>query len=212
MVRLHPLHLLLLAASLSPFSLVSAASDSPLPDASLPVHTLTETGDTLLASGDKRGALDHFNLAISKDPLNYITIFKRATVYLALNRPKQAQADFDAVLALKPDFRNALVQRVRIKKNKGEWEAAKEDYGKLGEGFLEDLKEVGEAEEAEKEASKAEGRGEWEKCVESAGKAVAVAGQKVELRRLRARCRIRNGDVLEAVSDLQYVSRNLTGQ
>lgn len=202
MVRLASLPLLLLSASTLPF--LASADSSPLPDASLPVHTLTETGDTLLAAGDKRGALDHFNVAIEKDPLNYITIFKRATVYLALNRPKQAHADFDAVLELKPDFKNALIQRARIKTKSGDWEAARKDYGRLeGNEWEEQLKELEEAEESEKVAKKASEKEEWEKCIEASGKAIQLASQNLDLRSLRAKCRTRNGDILEAVTDLQ---------
>lgn len=38
------------------------------------------------------------------DPNNYLTYFKRGTVYLALGKAKFALLDFDKVLDLKPDF------------------------------------------------------------------------------------------------------------
>lgn len=38
------------------------------------------------------------------DPHNYLTYFKRGTVYLALGKAKFALLDFDKVLELKPDF------------------------------------------------------------------------------------------------------------
>lgn len=38
------------------------------------------------------------------DPNNYLTYFKRGTVYLALGKAKFALIDFGKVLELKPDF------------------------------------------------------------------------------------------------------------
>lgn len=38
------------------------------------------------------------------DPTNYLTYFKRGTVYLALGKAKFALLDFHKVLELKPDF------------------------------------------------------------------------------------------------------------
>lgn len=38
------------------------------------------------------------------DPDNYLTYFKRGTVYLALGKAKFALLDFGKVLELKPDF------------------------------------------------------------------------------------------------------------
>lgn len=38
------------------------------------------------------------------DPNNYLTFFKRGTVYLALGKAKLAISDLDRVLELKPDF------------------------------------------------------------------------------------------------------------
>ena len=36
--------------------------------------------------------------------MNYMTYFRRATVYLALGRSKSALPDLDEVIALRPDF------------------------------------------------------------------------------------------------------------
>lgn len=38
------------------------------------------------------------------DPDNFLTYFKRATVFLAMGRSKAALPDLDRVLELKPDF------------------------------------------------------------------------------------------------------------
>lgn len=38
------------------------------------------------------------------DPDNFLTYFKRATVFLAMGRSKSALPDLDRVLELRPDF------------------------------------------------------------------------------------------------------------
>lgn len=38
------------------------------------------------------------------DPNNYLTYFRRATVYLAMGKSKSALPDLDKVVELKPDF------------------------------------------------------------------------------------------------------------
>ena len=61
-------------------------------------------GMTLLAKGQYSDALSHFHAAIDADPTNYMSYYKRATVFLALSRSRPALADLDKVLQLKSDF------------------------------------------------------------------------------------------------------------
>jgi len=42
---------------------------------------------------------------VGGDPLNYLSYFKRATVFLAIGRAKSALPDLDKVIELKPDFK-----------------------------------------------------------------------------------------------------------
>ncbi|KAH0609541.1 uncharacterized protein H6S33_013027 [Morchella sextelata] len=196
-IRLHGLALL--GALLS----LSLASDTP--DPSLPVSSLLASANALLAQGDMHGALDHFEAAIKKDPSNYLTIFKRGATYLSLGKASQASADFDAVLALKPDFEGALLQRAKIKARAGDWAAARKDYRKAGK--TDEIAEVDAAEEALARAYAAEGKGEWEECVTNAGSAVVVASGMASVRALRARCRLERGEVHEAVGDLTHLAQ-----
>jgi DnaJ family protein C protein 3 len=41
---------------------------------------------------------------VDADPNNYMSYYKRATVYMALSRSRPALADLDKILELKPDF------------------------------------------------------------------------------------------------------------
>ncbi len=48
------------------------------------------------------------------DPSNYMSYYKRATVFMALSRSRPALTDLDKVIELKPDFVQARVQRGSI--------------------------------------------------------------------------------------------------
>ena len=81
-------------------------------------------GMQLLAKAQYADALSHFHSAIGNDtynndnysltfkfhsisdadPNNYMSYYKRATVFLALSRSKPALADLDKVLQIKSDF------------------------------------------------------------------------------------------------------------
>lgn len=62
------------------------------------------------------------------DPNNYLTYFKRGTVYLALGKAKNAISDFDRVLEIKPDFIAARVSRGNIHLKQGSYDLAQLDF------------------------------------------------------------------------------------
>lgn len=62
------------------------------------------------------------------DPNNYLTFYKRGTIYLALGKSKFAILDLDRVLQLKPDFIAARVQRGNVLLKQGQLDAAEEDF------------------------------------------------------------------------------------
>jgi lipoprotein NlpI len=49
------------------------------------------------------------SIFVEGDPNNYLTYFKRGTVYLALGKSKFAVMDLDKVLQLKPDFTSVSI-------------------------------------------------------------------------------------------------------
>jgi DnaJ family protein C protein 3 len=54
------------------------------------------------------------SFVLDADPSNYMSYYKRATVFLALSRSRPALADLDKVLQLKADFTRARVQRATV--------------------------------------------------------------------------------------------------
>ncbi|KAG0647360.1 subfamily C member 3 [Hyphodiscus hymeniophilus] len=198
------------ATLLSSNPLVLALSSSDIP-ADIPISTLLASANAHLAKGETNDALTYYDVAISRDPRNYLTYFKRATTYLSLGRTVQATQDFDKVLDIKPGFEGALQQRAKIKAKAGDWEGARKDYN-AARLSVEELTELEEAEGAAKLAFAAEKSGNWEECVVQSGVAIVVANRMLSLRKTRAHCRFEKGEVQEGMSDLKHVLQMQAGQ
>jgi DnaJ homolog subfamily C member 3 len=205
---LRPIALGALILSAAPLAVSIAPSDIPT---DTPVSQLLATANAKLAAGDAHEALTYFDVAVTRDPKNYLTIFKRGAAYLSLGRNSAAQQDFDRVLAIKPGFEGALLQRAKIKSRNGYWDSARKDYELAGRAGGEEIAQLDEAEGAAKIAEEAAEKGDWENCVSHAGIAILTAGTELSLRKLRAKCRFEKGDVMEGVSDLQHVLQISSG-
>lgn len=70
----------------------------------------------------------HYFICLEGDPNNYLTYFKRGTVYLALGKAKNALADFDRVIELKPDFTAARLSRGTIHLKQADYDLAQLDF------------------------------------------------------------------------------------
>jgi DnaJ family protein C protein 3 len=191
------------ASLLSSHSLVLALSSSDIP-ADEPVSSLLASANAHLAKGETNDALTYYDVAISRDPQNYLTYFKRGATYLSLGRTAQATLDFDKVLSIKPGFEGALVQRAKIRAKHGDWDLAAKDFMAHGNSGT-DLEELEEAKGAASLGLAAEQSGNWEQCVEQTGVAIRVASKMLSLRKARAHCRFERGEVQEAMGDLKHV-------
>ncbi|ETN81612.1 tetratricopeptide repeat protein [Necator americanus] len=92
------------------------------------VNKHLELGKSFLAKGQFADALTHYHAAIEMDPTNYLTFYRRATVYLAMGKSKQAIPDLDKVVELKGDFTAARIQRGNVLLKQGEIDAAESDF------------------------------------------------------------------------------------
>ncbi|EDV49750.1 dnaJ homolog subfamily C member 3 [Drosophila erecta] len=90
-----------------------------------------ELGKQFLARGQLSDALTHYHAAVEGDANNYLTLFKRGTVYLALGKTRFAVQDFSRVLELKPDFTAARIQRGVVHMKSGEYEQAMLDFDQV---------------------------------------------------------------------------------
>ncbi|WPG97398.1 dnaj like subfamily c member 3 [Acrodontium crateriforme] len=195
---------------LSSVPIVASIAVADIP-ADTPVSQLIASANANLAQGNAQDALTYFDIAISRDPSNYLTIFKRGATYLSLGRNAHASRDFDQVLTLKPGFEGALLQRAKIKSRNGDWDGARKDYISASKQDSQDFLDLDEAEGAAKLAADAEKAGDWEACVGHSGTAVLVAGTALELRQRRARCRFEKGEIMEGIADLNHVLHINTG-
>ncbi|KAI9670276.1 MAG: hypothetical protein M1831_006490 [Alyxoria varia] len=172
----------------------------------LPVSKILSLAQTSLTTGSSQDALAYYDIAITRDPRNYLTFFKRGATYLSIGRPTQALADFDKVLTIKPGFEGALTQRAKIKSRVADWKAARADYEAAGKGAKSvEVTGLVEAEKAADEAKKAFRKRNWEECVTKSSEAIMTATGSMELRKLRTKCRLEKGEILEALGDLQQV-------
>lgn len=193
---------------LSAAPLAHGLSPSDIP-ADRPVSQLIKDASVKLASGNTQEALTYFDVAISRDPQNYLTYFRRGAAYLSLGKASQAKNDFDKVLEIKPGFEGALVQRAKIRAREADWAAARRDYEAAGK--TEEIQELEEAQGAAVLAKEAAEKGDWDACITQAGVAILVAGAAYDIRKTRARCRFEKGDVVEGIGDLQHLLQINTG-
>lgn len=198
-----PLSTLALAASiLSSTGLVKAIAPSDIAS-DTPISSLLSSAQTHLAKGETNDALVYYDAAIARDPTDYLTFFKRATVYLSLGRTSQATQDLNKVLSLKPGFEGAHLQLAKLKAKAADWHGAKQEYVKARHSN--DLEKLEEAEGAARLAEDAAKTGNWDECISHAGTAIFVANRAPSLREMRIRCRFAKGEVEEGLSDLQHV-------
>lgn len=194
-----------LAVTASFIATANALSAQDIPT-DIPVSSLLTSAQTHLAKGETSEALVYYDVAISKDPTNYLTLFKRATAYLSLGRATQATDDFNKVLKLKPGFEGAHVQLAKIKAKVADWEGARSEYiAAKKTSDSPELEELGAAEQAAFAATAAEKAEQWDDCINNAGTAIYVAPRAVSLRETRSRCRFEKGEVEEGMGDLQHV-------
>jgi len=192
------------ALLLAPISSALSASDIP---SDTPVQQLISSATAALTAGKPQDALTYFDVAASRDPSNYMTFFRRGAAYLQLGKNFQAGQDFDRVLAIKPTFEAALVQRANIRSRNGEFDKAIDDYKKAGKQGGEEMKHIEEARAAEKIATAAEKSGDWVACTSNADIALGVASAHISLRQIRSNCRFEKGEIFEGISDLIQVAQ-----
>lgn len=172
-----------------------------------------EMGRDLLARGQLSDALTHYHAAVEGDPDNYLTYFKRGTVYLALGKAKFAINDFTRVLELKPDFVAARAQRGQVYLKMGDFDNAEVDLMNV-------LRMDPHNHDVNFQYARIDpARDQWETCWDVMERgdfttAIALLTQlleicpwSVEIREARAQAYIRVGDRLAAVSDFRSVNR-----
>ncbi|KAJ8891715.1 hypothetical protein PR048_004244 [Dryococelus australis] len=171
-----------------------------------------EMGRDFLSRGQLQDALSHYHAAVEGDPSNYLTHFKRATVYLALGKSKFALQDLDRVLELKPDFTAARLQRGVVHLKQAQLDEAEIDFNTVlslenSDEAYSNLMRVTPARH-DIELAKAYMRGrDYISAVELLTKIIEVCPWSSELRQLRADCHAALGNIQAAISDIRSTTK-----
>ncbi|XP_071159834.1 dnaJ homolog subfamily C member 3-like [Mytilus edulis] len=170
-------------------------------------------GKKLLAAGQLAEALSHYHAAVDGDRKNYLTYFRRATVYLALGKSKSALPDLDKVMELKPDFTAARLQRGNVLLKQGKLQEARQDYETV-------LKKDPSNEEAQQQlqllspihsdiltAKDFYANKQYDAAIDILGRVVDICPWDAELREIRSDCYLAVGDNFKAISDIRSTTK-----
>jgi DnaJ homolog subfamily C member 3 len=172
-----------------------------------------ELGRDFLARGQLQDALTHYHAAVEGDSRNYLTFFKRGTVYLALGKAKLAISDLDRALELKPDFATARSQRGTVYLKMGDYNNAEIDlYHVLQEDphneeahYL--YSRINPAREQIDLVHDVISRNDHQTAIALLTQLLEVSPWCAEIRELRGESYLMVGDRIAAVSDFRSVNR-----
>ncbi|GAA5821864.1 hypothetical protein JCM11251_004752 [Rhodosporidiobolus azoricus] len=201
----------------------AALARASLPDdaSSLPLAQLLSLAQQSLASGKSHDALALYDHVLERDPQDFATLYKRATVRLATGQLGKAKEGFLEVLAVR-EYEQAHLQLAKIQAKLAEYQEARNELdtflraAKEKEGGLD--KEIKEAEKlrdqvltAQKELAAADKAfsstpPNLDRCLASSSAALQVSPQSLHLRLLRADCALLAHDFPSAIGDLSRAS------
>ncbi|GAB0088734.1 dnaJ homolog subfamily C member 3 [Sergentomyia squamirostris] len=172
-----------------------------------------EMGRDYLARNQLADALTHYHAAVEGDSSNYLTLFKRGTVYFALGKARNSLSDFSRVLELKPDFNTARAQRGIVYLKLGDYENAEVDFRSvlMEEPYNDDVNylfsRLDPAREQWDQIQSLMSHGDHRSSIAFLTQLLEVSPWSAKFRETRAECYINENDILSAVSDLRSVNR-----
>ncbi|CAI9590761.1 unnamed protein product [Staurois parvus] len=187
--------------------------DGSLAASQAEIENHLEMGRKLLAAGQLAEALSHYHSAVDGDPKNYLTYYKRATVYLAMGKFKSALPDLSKAIDLKPDFLAARLQRGNILLKQGDTQDAEEDFRAVllssptNEEAKNQLDRVREVQERREEAWAAYDREDYGEAISLLEKVIEFSPWDPSVRELRSECYLRIGDLNKAIQDLKPTTK-----
>jgi len=170
-------------------------------------------GMNLLARGAYSDALSHFHAAVDADPNNYMSYYKRATVYLAMSRSRPALSDLDTVLKNKPDFLKARHQRGGVLLKMGRLDEAHIDLENVvrkepdNEDAQRQYAMVNALKERIEEVRDYINWNNYEPAIELLNDLLEYIPWDPSLRELRSECYLGLGNVIHAISDIRTVTK-----
>lgn len=110
--------------------MVVAHQDLPENASELPISQLLNLATTALGAARPASALEIYDHILTRDPSDFSTLYKRATMRLAINQLGKAKDGFREVLQVK-EFDQARLQLAKIHAKLGEFEDAKKEVDEL---------------------------------------------------------------------------------
>lgn len=147
------------------------------------------------------------------DPDNYLTYYKRGTVYLALGKAKFAINDFSKVLELRPDFTAARIQKGHVHMKLGEYDQAQQDFYEVivvephNDEIRYQYERIEPARDQYNLIQELIDREDFVTVVNLLTQMLEISPWCAEFREARANAYLRTGDTLSAVSDMRSVNR-----
>ncbi|WAR28906.1 DNJC3-like protein [Mya arenaria] len=145
-----------------------------------------DLGREMLSKGNLLEALSHFDIAVDKDPSNYLTYFRRATaltqrgsVYLKQGHLDKASRDFEEIVHYDPNNAEAV-------------------------GYLHQIAPLGEEIQ---HAKILYNNHDFQGAIILLSKAIDLCPWDPELREIRAECYIAQGDLFKAVGDIRPTTK-----
>jgi predicted Zn finger-like uncharacterized protein len=102
-----------------------AEAKAKLPDTSSLRRAL---GDVAASRGDFEGAVQHFRMAIEKDPLDLSTRFRLGVTLRRMRKVDEASAEFDKIVAVDKDYPGLALERGLLYEESGDIEKALEQF------------------------------------------------------------------------------------
>lgn len=172
-----------------------------------------ELGKQFLAKGQFADALTHYHAAIELDPKNYQTLYRRATVYLAMGKSKAAIPDLDKVVELKEDFTAARIQRGNVLLKQGEIDAAESDFNVVlsvensNTEVENKLDLIVDLRQYLHQAKTLFEQKDWHSAEHYLNKALEHLVWDPSLYRLRAQCYEARGEIRKAIADMRTLTK-----
>lgn len=172
-----------------------------------------EMGKKLLAAGQLADALSHYHAAVDGDPNNYLTYYKRATVYLALGKSRSALPDLHKVVELKPTFTAARMQRGNVFLKQGKLMDALKDFQEVIDREPHNTEAMEKAElcpqiqDSIDNAKYYFDQHQYQNVIENLEHPIELCPWDTDLREMRAECYEAQGELFKAISDIRPTAK-----
>jgi len=175
----------------------------------LPAGDYIKRGSAKFATGDFSGALDEYHSACDAEPDGYMNFFKRATVYLATGRTRQAEIDLAKVLKLRPDMKQARKTIADLRLKAGQYEKAKADYTELKDEA--NMAVVDNVVALVAQGEKQQAAGMYAEAIDMFTQAVEYSPGFISIRMSRAACYEATAQYGQAVGDVSRAVKLKSG-